>query len=246
MSDLDSWFPAPEDAPSVLEARFDSPNKLADALAESLAADLRVAIQERGEASLVVSGGSTPVPLFAGLARQLLPWHQVTVLLADERWVDPGHDASNEGLVRRHLLVDEAEGAQLVGLKNDAATPEEGWEACEAALTAVPRPFDVVVLGMGADGHTASLFPGAPELGDGLDPAGERLCLPVRPPGAPHPRMSLSLAALLASRRCVVHITGDEKWRVYRRALAKGPVGSLPIRAILARGREPIDVYWAP
>lgn len=239
-------FDDPRDAPSVLETRFEHPKRLALALAESIAEDLRRAVQRRGRASLIVSGGSTPLLLFEALSAQDVPWDKVWVSLADERWVDPDDDASNEKLVRTKLLVSSAASAHFVPMKNDAATPEEGEASCEAALAELPRPFDVVVLGMGEDGHTASLFPGAAGLEEALDLASERLCAAVRPPEASHPRMTLTLAALLYSRRTVVHITGEAKWQVYRQALAPGPAHDPPIRAVLGRGPEPIDVYWAP
>jgi len=223
---------------------FDDPDTLARTLAAEIAAALAAAVDARGAASLVVSGGSTPRPLFAVLSGLALPWERVTVTLADERWVPADDDASNEALVRRRLLTGAAAGARFVGLRNAAATPEAGRDACEAALAAVPRPFDVVVLGMGGDGHTASLFPDAPELAEGLGT--RRLCVPVRPPAAPHARMSLSLHALLDSRRLVVHVTGDDKWRVYRAALEDGPVDRLPIRAVLSSGHPDLSVFWAP
>ena len=175
-----------------------------------------------------------------------MPWKNVYITLADERWVDPSHAASNEKLVRKHLMQQAASTANFVPLKTAGAAPEEGREACEAALSQMPRPFDVVVLGMGSDGHTASLFPDAPELPRALDLESRRTCLAMHPASAAHPRMTLTLAALVDSRRTVIHITGDEKWDVYRRALAPGPVTELPIRAILEQGPEPIDVYWSP
>ena len=224
--------------------RYDDRNTLAAALADRVAADLRRAVTERGKASLVVSGGSTPRPFFEQLSRRPLPWSHVQVTLADERWVPADDDASNERLVRRHLLVERAATATLIGLKTPDATPEAGRGACEQALARIARPFDVVVLGMGGDGHTASLFPEAPELEAGLDPSSRRACLAVRPPAAPHPRMSLTLAALLDSRRLVLHITGEEKWEVYERASEPGPATELPIRAVLESGR--VEVWWAP
>lgn len=246
MSEKDSKPADPRTVPSVLETVFDQPKKLAAALAESIGEDLKRAVAERGEASLVVSGGSTPLPLFLALSHTALPWQNVYVTLADERWVDPSDSASNEKLVRTHLMQQAASSANFVPLKTPGATPEEGQDACEAGLAKVPRPFDVVVLGMGGDGHTASLFPDAPELAKALDPESERSCLAMRPASAANPRITLTLAALVDSRRTVIHITGDEKWDVYRRALAPGPVEELPIRAVLERGPEPIDVYWSP
>jgi len=223
------------------ERRFDDRETLARELAASVAADLTAATAAHGDATLVVSGGSTPLPFFQALAKRRLDWPRVTVTLADERWVDPGDEASNEGLVRRELLVAEAAAARFVPLKNAAATPEEGRDACEAALAKLRRPFDVLVLGMGGDGHTASLFPGAAEL----DPEGSRLCLAVRPAAAPQARMSLALPALLGSRRIVLHLVGEEKLGVYERALTAGPVEELPIRAVLRRAADRVELWWS-
>ena len=224
--------------------RLDDRGALATALGEAVAADLDAAVAERGAASLVVSGGSTPRPLFQDLSRRPLPWDKIRVTLADERWVPPDHADSNQRLVQRHLLRREAAAATLVGLKTPHATPEEGREACERALAEIPRPFDVVILGMGGDGHTASLFPDAPELAAGLDLESRQTCLAVRPPAAPHPRMSLTLAAILDCRRLVLHVTGEEKWRVVEQARSPGPAQELPIRAALASGR--VEIWWAP
>ncbi len=228
------------------ELYFENRPAVAAELARSIADDLDAAVGERGEAGLVVSGGSTPRQLFDDLSRIALPWEKVRVTLSGERWVPLADEDSNERLVRRHLLVGEAAAARLVPLKNDAPTPEEGRDACDAALAALPRPFDVVVLGMGDDGHTASLYPAAPELGDGLDRESRRSCVAVRPPGASHPRMSMTLAALLDSRRIVIYIIGDEKWGVYQKALAPGPAAEYPIRAVLESGHPRLEVYWAP
>ncbi len=232
----------PDSIPAV--HRYSDRHTLAAALAGQVADDLRTAIAERGAASLVVSGGSTPQPFFAGLSRESLGWDQVTVTLADERWVPTEHEASNERLVRRTLITGKASKATLIGLKTPEETPEQGRKPCEQALAAISRPFDVVVLGMGGDGHTASLFPDAPELPAGLDLTSEDTCLAVRPPDAPHPRMSLTLKALLDSRRLILHITGEQKWQVYQRALQHGQAEELPIRAVLRSGR--VEVWWAP
>ncbi len=229
----------------IRENLFEQRQELASSLADSIAADLEAAIGERGAASLVVSGGSTPWPLFQELSRRSLPWNRVWITLADERWVDIDDEASNEAMVRRLLLVDEAAAARWVGLKNDAATPEEGRDEAEERLRPIQRPFDVVVLGMGGDGHTASLFPDASELAAGLDPESDHLCLAVRPPEAPHPRLSLTLMALLDSRRIVLHLTGDDKRDVYRLALADGPAEELPIRAVLRGAADRVELYWA-
>lgn len=228
------------------EKVFDDPLTLAHELAQSIADDLSGAVRQRGQASLVVSGGGTPRPMFEQLSRLSLPWSKVQVTLADERWVDTDHEASNEALVRRHLLVGEAVAAEMISLKNGAASPEQGESACEAALARIARPFDIVVLGMGGDGHTASLFPGTSALQKGLDPRCPQSCLAVHPKDAPHPRMSLTLAALLRSRRLIVHITGESKRALYRRALEPGPSDQYPIRSVLRGDHSKLQLYWSP
>lgn len=227
------------------EHRFGNPAELAEKLATSVAGTLRQAIAARGAASLVVSGGSTPRPFFERLNRQDLDWEKVSITLADERWVDTEDEASNERLVRQTLLQNAAAAATFVGLKTDQETPEAGQATCEAALSALPLPFDVVVFGMGGDGHTASLFPEARRLAEGLDPENPALCLPIYPPAAPYPRMSLTASALIAGSRLILHITGENKWLVYQQALADGPETDLPVRAVLRRGTDRLDVYWA-
>lgn len=229
----------------VHEHRFPDRPALAAALAGEIKVDLEEAVAARGAASLVVSGGRTPVKLFEQLRNEKLDWSKVWVSLADERWVDTGTHASNERLVRETLLVGPAAAAHFVGLKNPAPTPEAGADWATRALTRVPHPFDVVVLGMGEDGHTASLFPGSLALARGLDPAAAPACIAVNALVAPHARVSLNLAALLDSRRIVLHIEGDAKWHVYQRARMPGTTAELPVRAVLQQKEVPVDVYWA-
>lgn len=227
------------------EHRFDDSAALVAALTRATHADLSQAIEERGVASLVVSGGSTPRPFFEALSAARLDWPRLNVTLADERWVAPDSADSNEALLRSTLLKGDAARARFLGLKNDAPSAVAGAAECARRLDAWPRPFDLVVLGMGNDGHTASLFPDAPELSRALD-ANAPLCLATTPASAPQSRMSLTLAALLDARRIVVHIAGDEKWRVYEAARGEGPVKEMPVRAVLRQSAVPVDVYWAP
>lgn len=230
----------------VHEHLFPDRQALAHALSGEIEVDLEEAIEVRGAGSLVVSGGGTPVRLFGQLRDEKLDWSKVRVTLADERWVETSADASNERLVRETLLVGPAAAAHFVGLKNPAPTPEAGADWATRALTRVPRPFDVVVLGMGDDGHTASLFPGSMALARALDPAAAPACIAVNALAPPHARVSLNLAALLDSRRIVLHIEGESKWQVYQRARQPGPATELPVRAILHQKEVPVDVYWAP
>jgi 6-phosphogluconolactonase len=217
---------------------------LTAALAQHVARRLKEDLARQEQAVLVVSGGRSPVPLFQALAIQSLVWSRVAITLADERWVPPDHPDSNEGLVRAHLLKQRAATALLVPLWTGDATPEAAVPAVAAALTALPRPFSGVILGMGEDGHIASLFPDALELAEGLRT--EAPVLAVRPSHAPHPRLSLSLHALLQSRDIVLMISGAAKRRLLERALGEGPVEDLPVRAILRQTAVPVSVFWAP
>jgi 6-phosphogluconolactonase len=229
----------------VHEHRFPDRQALAAALAGELKVDLEEAIAVRGAASLVVSGGRTPELLFGRLSAEKIDWTRTWVTLADERWVETNSEDSNERRARENLLVGAAAAAHFVGLKNPAPTPEAGADWATRALTRVPHPFDVVVLGMGEDGHTASLFPGSMALARALDPTAPPACIAINALVAPHARMSLNLAALLESRRIVLHIEGDAKWAVYQRARAPGTAAELPVRAILQQKEVPVDVYWS-
>lgn len=221
---------------------------LAKALAIWVADRLREGLAERGQALLLVSGGSTPVPFFEALSAQALGWANVIVTLTDERWLPPDHPGSNERLVREHLLRGAAAQARWVPLFNAAATPQAGVSQAERALAALPWPADVVVLGMGGDGHTASLFPHAPELSAALGESAAR-CVPVAapaPPNVPVPRISLTRRALLDARELVLHITGAAKLTLLDQARQAGPVAELPIRLALQQSQVPCHVFHAP
>jgi 6-phosphogluconolactonase len=226
--------------------KFSDIEVLSRTLADQIAASLKTAIAARGLASLVVSGGKSPTKLFEMLRTQELDWSRVCIALADERWVDPSDPASNEKLVRDVLLKGAAAAARFLGLKNGAPTPDIGAVAAWETFARVPRPFDTMVLGMGDDGHTASLFPGSPNLLSALNPAAVPGCVGMRAPVAPQPRLSLNLSALLDARRIVLLITGDAKWRTYLAAGAEGPVQDMPVRAVLRQTRSPVEVLWSP
>lgn len=215
-------------------------------LATQIAANLTAAIGARGLASLVVSGGRSPVRMFEMLRAQPLDWGRVCIALADERWVSREDAASNEGMVRDVLLKDHAAAARFLGLKNGAPTPDLGAVSAWETFARVPRPFDAVILGMGDDGHTASLFPRSPNLPAALNRAAAAGCVGMWAPTAPHARLSLNLTALLDSRRVVVLITGESKWRTYASACAAGPIEDMPVRAVLRQSSTAVDVMWSP
>jgi 6-phosphogluconolactonase len=215
-------------------------------LATQIAANLNAGIAARGLASLVVSGGRSPVKFFEHLRMQAVEWNRVCVALADERWVEASDDSSNERLVRNVLLKDRAAAARFLGLKNAAPTPDLGAVSAWETFARVPRPFDAVMLGMGDDGHTASLFPGSPNLLKALNPETSAGCVGMWAPAPPQPRLSLNLTALLDARRIVVLIEGDSKWQTLLAARGSGPVQEMPVRAVLRQERTPVEVNWAP
>lgn len=215
------------------------------ALVADVVAALGADIERQGSAILVVSGGRTPVGFMQRLSRQSLAWQQVTVTLADERWVGADDADSNEKLVRDHLLVNAASVAGFVGLKNAAATAAEGEVVANDSLGKLGK-FSVVILGMGEDGHTASLFPGAANLARGLDMTSGRACVAMTPLYAPRERMSLTLPRLLASSKIFLHLCGEGKRQVMVEALAGDDVLALPVRAMLMQQQTPVTVYISP
>lgn len=210
-------------------------------MARRVAFILDDAISARGVASIALSGGRSPRPVLEALAQARIDWDKVVVTLVDERWVEPDHADSNERLVRETLLQGNAAKARFIGMKNDAADAYAGQPACESAFTQLPWPLDIVLLGMGEDGHTASLFPQAKELGDGL--SSTALTLAVTPPAAPHQRMSLTAKAILSSRHIFLQIGGPVKKAVYDRAMAGGAVEDLPIRVALNQHDVSVEVW---
>jgi 6-phosphogluconolactonase len=230
----------------TLAQRYADIETLSQELAARIAAILGAAIAARGLASLVVSGGRSPVRLFEILRSQPLDWSRACIALADERWVLPTDAASNEHLVRSTLLKGSAASARFHGLKNGAPTPDLGAVSAWETFARVPRPFDAVILGMGDDGHTASLFPGSPNLPSALNPAAAAGCVGMWSPAPPKARLSLNLSALLDSRRITVLITGESKWRTLRAAREPGPEQEMPIRAVLRQSHTPVDVMWSP
>lgn len=225
--------------------RFDSNDALIIQLAEKIAAALQEAIDKRGRASMAVSGGSTPKSLFARLAAMDLSWKQVTVTLVDERWVDADHPDSNARLARENLLQDKAAAASFIPLKTASADAFAAEAEVNSRLRDLPMPLDVVILGMGNDGHTASFFPGATTLRQALHPEAEELCVAVRPPSAAHDRMTLTLPVLLDAKHLILQVVGKEKWSVLQKALQPGKTDELPVRAVLHQSKVLLDVYYA-
>lgn len=211
---------------------------LALSLADQIASELAQQLRNNDTASLCVPGGTSPTLVFETLSGADIDWDRVTVFLGDERWVDGEHKRSNGRLLRRHLLRDRAAVANYIDLYTGANTPDEAAEALAEAIR--PHlPISVVLLGMGNDMHTASLFPGADRLAEGL--AGDApLVLPIRAEGAEEPRVSLTRPALADAMNVHVLIMGPEKREALERAKTLDPIQA-PIRAFL----DNATVHWA-
>ena len=214
-------------------------------LAEAVAGQLHHAIATRGRALLAVSGGKSPIALFEHLRQQPLDWASVTVLLVDERCVPHTHPDSNTALVRQHLLQDGAAAATFVTFFDTLDAIDTLAATANQRLAALHWPLDVAVLGMGEDGHTASLFPAAPGLDTALHTTAHVAW--VRPDAighAPHPRLTLTLPTLQAARQLHLSLAGPAKQAVYRQALAQPDV-ALPVSLLLHRPAHPFSVWLA-
>ena len=220
-------------------------------LAQDIAQRLTAAIQARGFAVLSVSGGKSPVALFEALRVIDIDWSRVRITLVDERCVPRSHPDSNALLVQTHLLQDLAAKAQLVFMVASTAEPLDSptalAEAASAALTAAGTA-DVLVLGMGADGHTASLFPQAAHLTDALDLRNTHACvaieLPHPPANAHYPRITQTLAHIVSARHIVLPLTGADKLNILKQAWAHA-TPALPISFVLQQTQTPVALWLA-
>ena len=220
---------------------FDDREALDQALAEHVTSKLAQGISARGVAHLVVSGGSTPAALFSLLADADLAWQHVVVMLADDRWVPADHEDSNERLVRETLLTGRAKQAQFLSLLPTPDDEVANLAGLSTLLRSVSR-FDVVLLGMGEDAHTASLFPCASALKEGLTTDAGALL--TRPRTAPHQRVSMSKRRLEMTDCGVIHIVGQNKKAVLEAAIKSGDEMRHPISAFW--GPSGFDCWWAP
>jgi len=216
---------------------------LMENIAEDVAEQLKAAIDARGAATLAVPGGTTPAPFLTLLSKADLDWAKVRVMLTDERFVPETSERSNTRLLRETLLQNNAAAAHLVPFYKAADTPEEVLNDLTAAISAA-LPLDVCVLGMGADMHTASLFPEADRLNEGLDLNGTAVLLPMRAPGAPEPRLTLTASVLRAARNVHILITGEGKKTAFEAAMVSGPTSEAPIRVVLDAPTQ-VDVHYA-
>lgn len=224
----------------------------ADALAQALAARLSMAtdaaLAQRGNAVLALAGGRTAPPVLQRFAGEARDWSRVTILPTDERWVRADHADCNLRQLRASF-------AGVAGIEWLPLVPQEPVGVVDAAfanarLQSLAGPIDATMLGMGADGHFASLFPGAPNLAAALDPKFRQPAVAIVPDplpvAGPHARISLSLARLLRSRHAILAITGADKRAVLERAIAGNDAARLPVAALLHAPDTIIEIHWSP
>lgn len=219
---------------------------LAEALATAVADALAAGIEARGEASIAVSGGSTPKAFFKALSGKPIDWTRVTVTLVDERFVPADNPRSNHLLVNDNLLKDKAAEARFLALYHPADDADAAADLATRETAGIGKPFDVVILGMGTDGHTASFFPGGNRLAEALSGETPRGVMTMEAEGAGEPRLTFTFTALEDARLLVLHIEGQEKMDVLAKAEQGTDEAEMPVRAVLNRATTPVDIYWAP
>lgn len=225
---------------------YDDAAEMADAVAGDVGFIVESALDARGASLIAVPGGSTPRPVYAKLAARDLPWKKVIVIPTDERLVPVGDDLSNVREIAKAFLP---VGARVIPLPTTNADYRLAGNSADALLQDLPWPPDLVWLGMGKDGHTASIFAG-PDLQDALDAPKARRVVGVMPdplpPEAPVARVTLTRSAILSARTVLITITGADKREMLEAAIADGQSSKLPIGRVLAELDQPIDIHWAP
>ena len=222
--------------------KFESSDAASAAAAARIAGHIDAQLLRDGQARFVVSGGTTPGKCFGYLSGYELAWDKVEVALSDERWVPNDHDDSNEKLVRETLLVNAATAANILPVYQEGMSVDE---RCDSLQEKLPKNgFASSLVGMGTDGHFASLFPDADSLDAGLSVDNHRFYMPVRTTASPHPRVSMTLHALLQSDEILLLFFGDDKLAVFEAAIAGDK--QYPITTLLEKVEPSVTLYWAP
>ena len=225
---------------------YDSIEEMADAVAGDVGFIVESALDARGSALLALPGGRTPLPIFERLAEASLPWKKVTIIPTDDRLVPMQDERSNVRAIAQAFL---RAGARVVPIATEIPDHRLAGNSADARLQDLPWPPDLVWLGMGEDGHTASIFAG-PDLQDALDAPKARRAVGVMPEpmpaDAPVPRVTLTRSAILSARTLLITITGQAKRELLEQAIADGQSSRLPIGRVLAEAEQPIDIHWCP
>jgi 6-phosphogluconolactonase len=224
---------------------YDSLDELADAVAGDVGFIIESALDARGEALVALPGGKTPLPIFERLATAKLDWKRVTIIPTDDRLVPLTDERSNARAIAGAFL---RSGARVIPVTSDIEDYRLAGNSANARLGELKFPLDLAWLGIGADGHTASIFAG-PDLEEALNAPKGRHAVGVMPDPlpaeAPVPRVTLTRSAILSARTVLITITGDEKKALLEQAIADGHSSKLPIGRVLAEAEQPIDIHWA-
>lgn len=230
---------------------FKDQTTLQEALGAKVGECIKGCVADRGKASIALSGGSTPQRFYQHMSHQALPWQSVTISLVDERWVNEIHPQSNARLVKNSLIQNEAHRATFIGMKTSHADVFAAANYLSGIIARQTLPLDMVLLGMGLDGHTASFFPDAEGLTEAMSSNSRQVCCAIQPPGneedtAPVARMTLSLRTILTAHQRILYITGKAKRQVLEEAFVPGPVTDMPVRAVLHHNTTLTEIYYAP
>ncbi len=234
----------------LTEHLFSNQQALFEKVAARCKGLLETGLATNGKASFVVPGGTTPAPVFQQLSQQPLDWENIQIAASDERWLAPSHQQSNQKLIQSSLLINLASKASLIAMKNSHSTAAAGEAECNQAYQALHSPIDIVMLGMGTDGHFASLFPGSPQIKSALDLNSTKSCIAIDAEGCEiagdyTERMSMTLAALTNSKLIILLLTGEQKLEVIKTAKQTKTTTNLPITALLNQTKVDVDIYWA-
>jgi 6-phosphogluconolactonase len=218
------------------------------AIVQRLADTLQSASLTQKQILFGVSGGSTPMPVYEALAQKELAWNRIKILLVDERWVPITHSDSNEKNIRHAFSANTLAEKNIIGLWSDKPELQTAANVADQKLAFLNDVLDVVVLGMGEDGHFASLFPTADNFDAAISKKGSRFILAISPmpDHAPHQRLSMSLAYIQRAKRIILAITGEKKRLVLQQAIAEGDLNKLPIAALFKANSPAVEIYWSP
>ncbi|BCA58181.1 6-phosphogluconolactonase [Sphingomonas sp. HMP6] len=225
---------------------YEDAEEMAEAVAGDIGFIIDSAIDARGAAVIALSGGKTPIPIYAKLAAAKHDWKRVTIVPVDERIVPLGDPLSNVTMIAKAFLP---KGARVMPIvPNATADYKAAGRSADALMQDLHWPLDLCLLGVGADGHTGSIFPG-PDYDEALAGPKERRALGVMPDpmpkDAPVARVTLSREAMISARALIIAVTGDAKKKVIEDAIKQGPSSKYPIGRVLADVELPVDIHWA-
>ncbi len=224
---------------------YDDGEELAEAVAGDVAFIIESALDARGQALIALPGGKTPIPIYAKLAEANIKWKHVTIIPTDDRLVAMDDPLCNAAMLAKFFMP---KGARVIPLGGVNPDHEMAGKAADARLQDLHWPPDLVWLGVGGDGHTASIFAG-PDLDAALNAPKVRRAVGVMPdplpPEAPVARVTLTREAILSSRTITIVLTGDDKRALLEQAIKDGPLSSVPVGRVLADAEQAIDIHWS-